>query len=287
MTLAPPPIICFGEILWDVLPDRRFLAGAPLNVACHLHQWGHKVYMLSAVGQDEAGQQAMEKLRSAGMRDDGIYQHPELPTSTVEVTLDLAGNASYTIHEPVAWDELVLTESLQKLLTPEFTLVYGTLALRNPHNRKLLEKLITRYSPTLCLDVNLRPPYDDLGPLNSLIAQAGFLKMNEQELLRLTHSLSGTISLKSRIEWLSQHYRCQRICVTLGEKGALYLRKGQWIEGTTPPVRVVDTIGAGDAFMASMVDALIHNTDGEPDSVLNACAHGARIASQQGAQNLF
>lgn len=287
MTLAPSPVICFGEILWDVLPEGSFLGGAPLNVACHLHQWGHKVYMLSAVGQDKAGKQAMEKLRQAGLREDGIHHHPTLPTGTVEVSLDSSGNASYTIHEPVAWDELVLTEPLQKLLIPEFTLVYGTLALRTPHNRKLLQKLIDRYSPTLCLDINFRPPYDDLATLNPLIAQAGFLKMNEQELLRLTHSLSETTSLQSRMEWLSQHYRCNRICVTLGEKGAIYLRKGRWIEGTTPPVRVVDTIGAGDAFMASMVDSLIHNTDGEPDSVLNACANGARIASRRGAQDLF
>lgn len=281
------PVLCFGEILWDVLPTGNVLGGAPLNVASHLHQWGHKVYLLSAVGNDSLGKQALEKLNKAGFRGEGIYTHPSLATSTVDVTLDAHGNASYSIHEPVAWDALQLPSELESVLVPGFPLVHGTLALRSASNRTLLQSLIDRFQPKLCLDINFRPPYDSIDSLEPFIRQAHFLKMNEHELHRLTDSLAEDSTLQKRIETLARRYSCPRICVTRGALGAIYWRDGYWIEGTTPPVRVVDTIGAGDAFMASMVDALIHNSDGEPDSVLNACAAGAKIAAQRGAQNLF
>src|SRR5690606_6617607 len=191
------------------------------------------------------------------------------------------------IHAPVAWDGLQLTEELESLLLPGFPLVHGTLALRSSHNRLLLQRLIDRYSPTLLLDVNLRPPFDDLAILQPWIAQAHFLKMNEQELEQLTASQPVHTSLQERMLWIAQHYACDRVCVTRGAHGACYLCEGKWTHGTAPAIQVVDTIGAGDAFMASMVDALIHHADAQPEAIQRACSLGARIASQTGAQDLF
>jgi fructokinase len=287
MTTSTLPIVCFGEILWDILPHGRFLGGAPLNVASHLHQWGHPVYMLSAVGQDTNGTQALQQLHKAGLHQGGITTHSTLPTSTVTVALDENGNAQYTIHTPVAWDELSLTEELESLLHTGFPLVHGTLALRSAHNRQLLQQLIDRYSPTLLLDVNLRPPFDDLATLQPWIAQAHFLKMNEQELNQLTTTLPSHTTMQERMLWLSQHYACNRVCVTQGKQGAIYLCNRKWLHSSAPTIQVVDTIGAGDAFMASMVDALIQHRDHLPETLVCACAHGARMASQAGAQDLF
>lgn len=284
------PIVCFGEILWDLLPDGDFLGGAPLNVACHLHQWGHLVHMLSAVGRDSLGTKALQRLQGAGLSDIGIYQHPTLPTGTVQVTLQENGDARYQIAESVAWDELVFTSSLQQILdgvVGQFPLIFGTLVLRNAHNRELLLSLINRYKPLLCLDVNLRPPYDSIQPLLPFFEQTWFLKMNEEELLFLTSNLPANSSLRSRMELLVQRFRCERVCVTRGADGAVFLCRGQWFEGKAAPVKVVDTIGAGDAFMASMMDAIVRNEEGSTAAVIRACEHGARIAAQRGAQDLF
>ena len=60
-------ILSFGEIIWDVYPDKRHIGGAPLNLAAHAKKQGAEAYLMSAVGDDELGKKALSALDGFGV----------------------------------------------------------------------------------------------------------------------------------------------------------------------------------------------------------------------------
>jgi fructokinase len=291
MKLQPPPaILCFGEILWDCLPHGDFLGGAPFNVAYHLHRLGARPCMVSSVGQDDFGREALRRISERGLAANFIAGDPTHPTGTVRVQLDARGNASYVFADPAAWDFIPVTDQLLARAATGDAVVFGSLALRHEANRASLGRLLDVAGPLKVFDVNLRPPYDDLDLVRELARRADVLKLNDGELARLTgHSAippDAEAVLASAAGELAQATACRSICVTRGEHGALWWRNGQVFTATAPKVAVRDTIGAGDAFTAAFTLGLV---DGEaardPRALLaRACRLGAFVASQHGAQ---
>ena len=76
-------VLCFGEILWDLLPHGAFPGGAPFNVAYHLHRLGVPVLPVSAVGSDDLGSQLLRRLDAWGISPSAITLHPTAATGTV------------------------------------------------------------------------------------------------------------------------------------------------------------------------------------------------------------
>jgi fructokinase len=278
------PLFCFGEILWDILPHGRFLGGAPLNVAYHLRRLGNDVRLISSVGRDSLGDEAMQRVRSADIATELIGRHRTLSTGSVEVTLDAAGQASYTIHRPVAWDEV---SALPDRNTPRpGALVFGSLALRSLTNRATLrEWLRTEPRVRLC-DLNLRPPFDDVSALDEFVRGSTLLKVNEDEARKLSPASLASAAPEMHAAYLAESFECISVCVTLGADGALLWHAGRVFQAPSPPVAVRDTIGAGDAFTAALLDGLLRSGE-RPDwmaLLVRACALGAFVASRDGAQ---
>jgi fructokinase len=281
----PRPIFCFGEILWDVLPHGRFLGGAPLNVAYHLGRLGHDAKLISSVGRDEWGGEARARVKAAGLDDALIAEHPSLPTGRVTVSLDAAGQASYEIHHPVAWDEIAVHPKAAEISEPA-AIVFGSLALRGAANRdRLREWLALKPVVRLC-DLNLRPPYDDVRSLDAWVRGCTVLKVNEDEARKLSPELLQRGGTETHAAHLALLYDCENVCVTLGEKGALLWRKGEVFRAGSPRVEVRDTIGAGDAFTAALLDGFLKSGAGTDWAAVlrRACALGAFVASRDGAQ---
>ena len=110
------PIVGIGELLWDMYPDGRKVAGgAPFNFAFHCHQLGHPAVIVSRVGDDDLGRELRERVRELGLSDEYIQTDREHPTGTVRVTLDANGVPTYTITENVAWDYIAWDEQLEAL----------------------------------------------------------------------------------------------------------------------------------------------------------------------------
>lgn len=281
------PILCFGEVLWDVLPHGKFLGGAPLNVAYHLGRLGHDAKLISSVGRDELGDEARAQVKAAGLDDALIAQHPSLPTGSVTATLDAKGQASYEIHHPVAWDEIAVHPKTSGVKSAA-AIVFGSLALRGTANRdRLTEWLALNPRVKLC-DLNLRPPFDDVRSLDSWVRGCTVLKVNEDEARKLSPESLGDAGTEKHAAHLAGHYACENVCVTLGEKGALLWRKGDVFRAESPRVTVRDTIGAGDAFTAALLDGVLRSDgDGQTDwakLLRRACALGAFVAGKDGAQ---
>lgn len=277
-------VLCFGEILWDVLPHGRFIGGAPLNVAYHLTQLGCTVRIVSSVGADERGTEAIEAVSRAGLAVDHIARHPTLPTGTALVHLDDKGQASYSLPQPVAWDAIPLP-SPDEAVTD--AIVFGTLALRNPANREALARLLDA-SPRawIVCDLNLRPPFDDIAILAPLIARAHLLKVNADEAAQLCGRSGALPDWATLAQEVSSRHGGVAVCITLGSDGAGIHQAGGWVKVDSPPVVVRDTIGAGDAFTAALIAGRLR-ASGDPDwprILRTACRLGGFVASCDGAQ---
>jgi fructokinase len=277
------PVLCFGEILWDCLPKGRFLGGAPLNVAYHLARLGRHSVLVSSVGQDELGQEALAAIKAGGIDGDTVSLREDLPTGTVDVRLSPEGHAGYTINQPVAWDRI---STLPVEANRAAALVFGSLSLRQDYNREALRALRKLVPGRHVCDINLRAPFDDVAPLMQDLRAVDLLKVNEDEAYKLTRMNPAQDKLESVLLRLCELFGCEIVCVTLGGEGALLWDRQTFHRAAAPKVKVQDTIGAGDAFCAALVDGWLSMED-KPNwgqILARACRLGAYVATCSGAQ---
>jgi fructokinase len=276
------PIICFGEVLWDMLPGGAQPGGAPMNVAIHLKRQAINPWLVSKIGQDDNGIHLKKFLADAGLNLQYLQTDPNLPTSQVLVHLDASKNATYDIISPVAWDNIQWSENLEKLAPEAGMVIFGTLAARNKITRITLFQLLASTSAIRVLDVNLRPPFNNNELVDEMLNKADFIKMNNEELVQISRWNGFTGSEYKLIESLAERYNCPKVCITHGEKGAAFFADGFIVEHPGFKVNAVDTVGAGDAFLAGLLAKLADGRN--PDEALAyACATGAFVASRQGA----
>lgn len=277
-------VVSFGAVLWDILPRGIFLGGAPLNVAAHLSKIGAEAYMVSAVGNDFLGDEALERMKMHQVNTDWVEQHADLPTGTVKVILDTKGNASYTIHEGVAWDRILLRKALLEFVQKVDAVVFGSLDARSNYNLKTLTHILNEKGPLKIFDVNLRPPHDDIDLTFTLIKKADIIKLNEEELEKISGEAIESSGCEKLIKKLVEKTGLRRICVTRAEKGAIYFNDGYTINGSAIATEVRDTVGAGDAFMAAFIQGVVNgDADRDPDFINRCCRLGAFVASKDGA----
>ncbi|HAM73088.1 MAG TPA: carbohydrate kinase [Verrucomicrobiales bacterium] len=276
-------LLCFGEILWDCLPSGLFLGGAPVNVAYHLARLGQPARVITAVGRDPLGDEIKRRLQGWGIPLEGVSTSPRRPTGTVRVRLDAAGKPDFEIVTRVAWDDVRPSRQAIAASRQAAAIIYGSLALRSDANRRHLQRLLRSSQGAMrVFDVNLRPPHDDLALVRRLAAEADLIKLNDEELRRLTPGRRPG-ALEPRARQLAAATGCRRICVTAGAAGAGVLWDGAWVWQPAQPVRVVDTIGAGDAFLAAFLDALMRRLP-VSEGLRRACRLAEFVSSQPGAQ---
>ena len=276
-------VLCVGEALWDCLPDGEFPGGAPLNVAYHLAKTGCTPWLVSSVGDDERGASLLSQLNAWGLARDFVRVDGARPTGVVRVRLD-AGLPSYDIAEDVAWDHLVASEALSPIAQTADAIVYGSLAMRGPHNRKMLTHLIDRSPRALkVFDVNLRPPYDNPERIRQLAQHADLIKLNDEEIGVILGTEVSLADLSGSARKIASWADCDRVCVTAGADGAGLLDHNDWHWVRGERVVVSDTVGAGDAFLAALVAGLIQTPDVPSRALARASRLAAFVASKPGA----
>lgn len=285
MASSDQVVACYGEILWDLLPHGRFPGGAPFNVAYHLRQLGLRPHVVSAVGADANGDELLDRLRNWGIGTDGIRRHPHRPTGTVRAHLSPGGDARYDIVTDVAWDEIAPDTGARAAAASAGALVYGSLAQRSAANLAALEELLSALpaSALRVFDVNLRPPHDDPALVRRLAAHASVIKLNAEESARLAGEPPAPGREEAHARSLAESSRCSLVCVTAGERGAGLWRNGRWIWEPGRRVAVKDTVGAGDAFLASLVRSLLPGAESDAALLARACRLGEWVATQAGA----
>ena len=277
-----PRIVCYGEILWDVFPDEKRLGGAPLNVALRLHALGAKTTMISAIGKDNNGIETLAYLDSNNFPTTYI-QRSKRPTGMVQVSLDHTGSASYTIAENAAWDHIQATPKAIVEVQQATAFVFGSLALREPYNQEQFEQLVSQANYTV-FDLNLRHPYYDMDIILSLMELADCIKLNDEELELVVTLLDlEKETLEDELKAVAEATNTPTICVTLGADGAMLLHKEKIYTQEGYPTKVVDTVGAGDSFLAGLIYSL--RTRQNPKKALElGCALGSLVAGKAGAK---
>ena len=279
-------VLCFGEVLWDTFGNEKIAGGAPMNVARHLVQQGVKASFASRVGIDESGNKLVDALKQNGLYSENTIQRDEtLPTCEVTVQLDDKGQATYIIPQPVSWDNIQTTETLTYAAVNSDAIVFGSLACRTDVTRNTLLNLLDETKALRIFDVNLRAPHYTLSTIENLAARATVVKMNEEE-ARLLIGGSSSSSLKDIIAEFRAKYHPKTICVTRGENGAIIWHDHDYFEHPGFKVEVVDTVGAGDAFLATFIAGLLAAEPME-ELLIKACAIGAFVTSKRGANPIY
>lgn len=275
-------IICFGEVLWDKFPNYKKIGGAPLNVALRLSSFHLPVQFVSRIGRDTDGELIFKHLTKEGLSTEFIQYSENLRTGEVMVHLDADGVASYTIEEPRAWDEIECNEALMEAVGESKAFVFGSLIARNPVSRNTLFQLLPKAGFKV-FDVNLRPPFYNLDTLTHCMAQADLIKFNEEELEQIVNDLQDqALSLEDSMLFVAEKFNNPVVCTTRGDKGAVLLKEGVFYKNRGYVVKVKDTVGAGDSFLASLLSQLMAKN--KPQQALDiSCAVGAFVASQEGA----
>lgn len=241
-------LLSFGEILWDLYPNEKYIGGAPLNFAAHLAKHGHRVYLLSCLGMDELGDEALGRLKAFGVLTPYVSRSVSKPTGRCVVTLDDLGVPKYDLLSDVAYDHIPCGQ-----IREDFDALYfGTLALRGEDNLASLDTLLKEKSfQEIFVDVNLRPPFYSKKTVSFALSHGTILKISQEEL----PSVAELLSVEPSAEAIKGKYpNLKIILITCGAAGAYCYAGGETFFCPAPKVAVVSTVGAGDSFCAAFLD---------------------------------
>ena len=284
MTKPPPLVVGIGEVLWDKFPDAHRLGGAPANFAYHAGQLGARAKLVSRVGLDSDGDKLLQALKENNVDRRDLQKDAQHSTGEVRVTLSDAQEATYEIVKNAAWDFLQWTDDVAALATMTQAMSYGTLAQRNDRSRITIQRFV-RAAPLDALrlfDINLRQKFYSRDIIEFGLDHCTVLKVNEAELEVVSQMFHwGGAKEEQVVELLFKHHPLKYVAVTHGGDGCNFYHGRERVHAEAPAVRVVDTVGAGDAFGAALVMGLLR---GDSLQVVADRANevGAFVASQPG-----
>ena len=287
----PHLILGIGELLWDVLPEGPRLGGAPANFTVMAGRLGNHAAILSRIGRDDLGRKAVDRLDP--LPADASFLQVDAAHETGRVTVEFeGGQPSYTIHQPAAWDFLELTDRWVQLAERADAICFGSLAQRSHESRQTIQTLAAQ-TTAKCVrvfDVNLRAPFYSSEVIQESLELATVMKMNDAEAPQVLALLglpeyeeTAPNQLRLGAERLLEEFpSLEMVVVTRGGHGSLLVRRDDWHDHPGIPIKVADTIGAGDAFTAAMTHYLLRGAD---LATLNEAGNrwGGWVASQSGA----
>jgi len=278
-------VVGMGEALFDCLPEGKKIGGAPANFAYHVSQFGFKSCVVSAVGNDEDGDEIMRIFNQRGLNTQ--IERVPFPTGTVQVTLDRKGIPTYDIKEGVAWDNIPFTDELKALAHNARAVCFGSLAQRNAVSHDTIVKFIDEMpnDPDVLkiFDINLRQHFYTPALLEESMERCNVLKINDEE-LELVSRLFGypAISQENKCWILLSKYNLKMLILTCGVEGSYVFTPGKISFQPTPRVAVADTVGAGDSFTGSFTAAILAGKPVEEAHKL-AVEVSAFVCTQSGA----
>ena len=284
-------ILGVGELLWDLLPEGPRLGGAPANFSVMAGRLGDHAIVLSRIGRDDLGRQAVAALDPLPVGTETLQVDPAHETGRVTVSLK-DGQPQYVIHEPAAWDFLELSGEWVQLAERASAICFGSLAQRSRESRQTIQTLAAQTS-SACVrvfDVNLRTPFYSSEVIQESLELATVVKMNDAEVPVVLGMLglpepedTETESLRiAATRILSEFPTLTMVAITRGGDGSLLVNRDEWHAHPGIRTEVCDTIGAGDAFTAAMTHYLLRKA---PLAILNEAGNrwGSWVASQPGA----
>jgi fructokinase len=282
-------VVALGEVLWDLLPTGPRLGGASANFCATVGRLGNHAVLASRVGADDDGDRLSGLLRGLPIDVRCVQIDPDRPTGTVTVEVDSRGEPQYRINEGVAWDAMELSSSWKELASRADAVCFGTLAQRNPLSRAAIQSFIAALPPGALrvFDINLRQKYFSEDVIRWSLNHSSILKLNEDELLSVFQLLSLPVLSKKdpfrgALDILLSMFPLQMVCLTLGSNGSLVVTRDDHFRQPGIQTTVSDTVGAGDAFIATITHYALRNASLR-DMSEAANRNAAWVASQPAA----
>lgn len=275
-------VVGIGEILWDLLPTGKALGGAPANFAYHTSQLGCDGWAVSAIGKDDLGEEIVRKLFEKRLNN--VIETVDKPTGRVLVTLDDTGTPSYEIVEDVAWDHIPFTPRMETLASKTDAVCFGTLVQRTRKSKETIRRFLSAM-PTDSLkvfDINLRQQYYSKDIIEESLSFSDILKINDEEIDVISRMFEIPLGQEEACRKFLDQYGLKLVILTKGSKGSVVITEDQIIPQAAEKVKIVDTVGAGDAFTAAFVAAYLRG-DSLADAQKLASVTAGKVCSRMGA----
>lgn len=294
-------IVVCGEALIDLVPvtaptdprasDWRALsAGGPLNTAIGLARLGVAVEFLGRLGSDSFAAQLRSHLVTSGVGT-SLVVDADQPTSLAIVSLDDQGKASYTFHFADTANFGWRANELPRLGSDEWLHIGSILTVVGPGNVPLVEWARAGTGP-MSLDINVRPTVQpDMAAYWSIVdgwlkaagARAGLVKGSDEDFDHLAAHSGLPSDPEELAVALRDRYGVRWAVVTRGADGAVGAGPDGVASVASPPVTLVDTIGAGDTFMAGLIDGLVVRDLTLVEALRRGAKAAALVCEREGA----
>jgi fructokinase len=249
-------IVGIGELVWDILPDGKELGGAPANFSFHTKNLGANSTIISAIGDDDFGEEMQTLLSNRNLNY--ILNYSRYPTGTVSVDLK-DGIPGYVIRENVAWDDISLEPKAISILKNTSAICFGTLAQRLETSRLTIQSALKLVGNDVLkvFDINLRQHYYSKDVIVKSLQDANIIKLNSEELIILSRFFNLSEKSEVACTQLLLQFDLNLVALTNGGKNSILVTNEEISVLDSPKVKVVDTVGAGDAFTAALIIGLL------------------------------
>jgi fructokinase len=252
-----------GEVLWDVFPGgKKKFGGAPTNFACLAHCLGAKSFLVSSIGKDELGKETFQYIDKLKLNRKFLSVDKDHPTGTVTVKLDDFGQPDYIIHENAAWDFIPSNPDLFEFASGVDAVCFGSLCQRSEISGETVREFLKATKPQ-CIrlfDINIRQSYYSQEIITSMLEFANVFKLNDEEMSLVVGIFNITGSETDILNEILKRFQLDLIILTKGVNGSLLIKEGQESYMPVKPVKIVDTVGAGDAFAAAVAIGLLRKS---------------------------
>ncbi|HYQ58947.1 MAG TPA: PfkB family carbohydrate kinase [Draconibacterium sp.] len=282
-------IVAFGEIVWDILPNGKVLGGTPSNFVFRCNSLGDKGYLLSRVGDDELGAEAIKTLKELGISDTNVQIDSSFKTGTVEVNFDENNEATYNVAPDVAFDHIEFSAEALKLVRKADCLVFGLLPQRFGLSKNTLRELIKESPDSLhFFDLKLFEHFFSKKVVKRLLKAANVVRIKDKEIEFLAQKFELEYdNTEDFARVLSDKFKIDIVLITRGSSGVLafHSQEGLFFEpGYDLPVK--DNVGSGMAFAAGFLHYYLNGKSVE-ESLRFGNAVGALNTTKRGATSPF
>ena len=237
--------------------------GAPCNVLAMLQKLGRKTAFIGKVGNDSFGKMLNDTVNRLGINTDNLLMDDKVPTTLAFVHTASDGDRSFSFYRNPGADMMLRAEEVSiGLIADSKIFHFGSLSMTDQiaeEATKTAVEAAKNAGALISFDPNLRPPlWDSLDRAKEKIryglSNCDILKISDDEIEFLT----GTDDIDEGIEQIRKKYDIRLVCATMGKRGSKAYYQDILTEcATFLGVKTIETTGAGDTFMACVLDAVL------------------------------